>query len=303
LWAGAIPVAYLLPRAGRLNASPDLFGGFGLTAWGPAGPTFSAAVVRALASAIAVAVFLALWRARRAIGRLLPIAILAVVPAGLVLAGGIGGDALSRAYLFALPWCALLIADLAAHRRRQPTGVTSIALAAALSLALFAAVQGRHGQLLVDRQTPASVEAARYLYSHATPGAAIVLADPNFPARLAANYDDFNRGLAKDPDLVTSAGLGGAELDLDYLPLVNRFVDSRHASTAYLVVSDGMRRYASYFGVLPTGSLDSLERSLLLSGEWTVFYRNPEVVIYQRVPQQGKPTPSLGNMPTETSKG
>jgi hypothetical protein len=303
LWACAIPVAYLLPRAGRLDASPDLFGGFGLPAWGAAGPTFSAVVVRTLASAVAVAVVLALWRARRTLGRLLPVAILAVVPAGLVLAGGIGGDALSRAYLFALPWCALLVADLAARRRPNSTALTPITLAVGLSLALFATMQGRHGQLMVDRQTSASVDAAHYLYAHATPGAAIVLADPNFPARLAANYDEFNRGLARDPDLVTSAGLRGAELDLDYLQLVNRFVDSRHAQTAYLVVSDGMRRYASYFGVLPNGSLDSLERTLLLSGDWTVFYRNREVVIYERMAKQGKPTPSSGNIPTETSKG
>ena len=70
-------------------------------------------------------------------------------------------------------------------------------------------------------------------------------------------------------------------LNDSYLPLIERFVRSIPGSTRYLVISDGMRRYAAYFGVLPDGSLDRLDETLRVAPQWTVFYRNADVVVYE----------------------
>jgi hypothetical protein len=152
----------------------------------------------------------------------------------------------------------------------------------ALAGGALATVQGRHGQLMVDEQTTSELAAARYLYANATSGATIALATPDFPSRLAGNYGQFNRSVpVGEPDLVTGAAMRDAELDRRYLPGIEDYLRSFHGTTSYLVVSDGMRQQADYFGHLPDGSLDALEATLASSRGWSVFYRNEDVVIYQ----------------------
>lgn len=316
--AGAIPVLYLIPRYGYVSGTFGVFDGFNLFAnaggnggeWGSLGQTVSAVTVRALALSVWALAAWSVWRAGRPgwrAPRVLVPAIGAVVPFGLLLAQSYGGEAIYRVFLFSAPWCALLlvsrtspVARLAGtggaqlgHTSGAQLGHTggvrpgrawlrTTAVTALASLALLATLQGRHGQLMVDRQAPAEVAAVRQLYAQGEPGASIVLATPNFPGRLAANYGEFNRSVpVGDPDLVTYAGLRDAVLDVRYLPAVESFAGSFSGQTTYLVVSDGMRRYASYFGALPEGSLDALDQALRDSPRWTVWYENSDVTIYE----------------------
>jgi hypothetical protein len=284
----AIPLLYLAPRLPVAGGSFNLFDGFDLFhntagdagSWGSRGQAVSALTVRTLALVVWFLALLAAFRDRRAIGRVLTPLTFAFLPVGLVLALDHGGEAIYHVYLASAPWCAFLIADMACQLR-WPRAVRAPLAVLMISAMLFATVQGRHGQLAVDRQLPTEVAASRYLYTYGRPGAAIILAAPNFPARVTATYDRFNPGLAYDPDLVTGAGLTGVMLGDAYLPLVERFVGSYPGPTRYLVISDGMRRYAEYFGALPAGSLDRLDESLGAARRWTVFYRNEDVVIYE----------------------
>jgi len=312
LVVAAVPVLYLVPRFSFVAGSFNLLDGFNLFAnaggnggaWGSTGQAFSAIVVRTLSLTVWAGVAWAVWRSGRQwrSPEVLVPAIGAVVPFGLVLAQSYGGEAIYRVFLFSAPWCALLLVGqwgLLAPRPRATTrvagwrGVRSVlgsALAVVLAgLALLATMQGRHGQLMVDRQVPAEVEASRYLYAHAQPGATIILATPNFPSRLAANYGEFNRTVVgPDPDLVPGAGLRDAMLNVQYLPAIEAYAESIPGSPTYLVVGEGMRRYATYFGALPAGSLDALERALERDPEWTVWYDNGEVTIYE---WSGAPSP------------
>lgn len=318
LVVGAIPVLYLLPRYGFVAGSFNLLDGFNLFAnaagnggtWGSTGQAVSAIVVRTLSLAVWAGAAWAVWRSGRQwrTPEVLVPALGAVVPFGLVLAQSYGGEAIYRVFLFSAPWCALLLVGrwgplaprpLAGRPRtdgRRPAGrlgvrpVLGTAAAVLLAaLALLSTMQGRHGHLMVDRQAPAEVAAARHLYAHAQPGATIILATPNFPSRLAANYGEFNRTVAgPDPDLVPGAGLRDAMLNVQYLPVIESYAESIPGRPTYLVVSDGMRRYATYFGALPDGSLDALERTLQRDPEWTVWYDNGEVTIYEWSPA---PTP------------
>jgi len=288
LVALAIPLLYLAPRFAFVSGSFNLFDGFDLfpnaagntRAWGSRGQAVSALAVRTLTLIVWFLALLAAFRDRRAIGRVLTPLVLALLPFALVLAQDYGGEAIYRVYLFSAPWCAFLIADMACQLR-WPRAVRAPLAVLMTSAMLFVTVQGRHGQLVVDRQLATEVTASRYLYTHGRPGAAIILATPNFPARVTGDYDRFNAGLAYDPDLVTGAGLTDVKLNDAYLPLVERFVRSQPGSTRYLVISDGMRRYAEYFDALPDGSLDLLDETLTAAPQWTVFYRNADVVIYE----------------------
>jgi hypothetical protein len=279
----AVPLLYLGPRVETVSGT--LFDGFDVLHTpvgddGSAGQAVSAVTVRTLALVVWFLALLAAFRDRRSIGRVLIPLTLAFLPFALVLAPDSSGEALYRVYLFSAPWCAFLIADMACQLR-WPRAVRA-ALAVLMTTAmLLATIQGRHGQLLVDRQLPTEVIASRYLYAHGRPGAAIILAAPNFPARVAGPYDRFNVGLAHDPDLVTGAGLTDVMLGEAYRPLIERYVRSFPGPTRYLVISDGMRRYAAYFGALPDGSLDRLDDTLRVAPQWTVFYRNADVVIYE----------------------
>lgn len=299
LLLAAIAVGYLLPRFGLVSGSFDLFESLNFFSnaagnadgWGSAGQAVSATVVRTLALSVWALAGLAVWRARHRLGSVLAPALLAAVPFGLVFAQSYGGEAIYRVFLFSAPWCAYLIADLLLRSRWWPRpgggwtlrrGAVWAAVVLALAGAALGTAQGRHGQLVVDQQSTAEVAAARYLYQHAQPGATIALATPNFPSRLAANYDRFNRTVpVGEPDLVKGAEMRDDQLDIRYLPAIENYLLSFDGTTSYLVVSDGMRAQAEYFGYLPDGSLDTLARTLDSASGWSVFYRNSDVVIFQ----------------------
>jgi hypothetical protein len=291
----AVVVGYLLPRLGLVSGAFAVFDGFNPFAnaagnadgWGSAGQAVSAAVVRALAFGVWALAALAVWRGRRRLGTVLAPAVLAGTPFVLLGMQSYGGEAIYRVFLFSAPWCAYLIATMLA-RLRLPRGTAPARLAVwcAVALALAAAalgtVQGRHGQLIVDRQSAAEVTAARYLYTYAAPGATIALATPNFPSRVTGGYGRFNRSVpVGEPDLVKGARLRDVQLNDAYLPAIERYLRSFGGTTAYLVISDGMRRQAAYFGYLPAGSLDTLDATLTASTGWSLFYANDDVAIYQ----------------------
>jgi hypothetical protein len=289
----AIPVVYLVPRYNVISGSFGLFDGFNLfrnaggtaDAWRTIPQAFSAATVRVLALTVWILAAIAVYRGRRQFGRLLVPTILAVVPFVLIVVQSYGGEAIYRVFLFSAPWCAFLLGSLAVQghwsSRWRIAGGTVI-----VSLMLFATIQGRHGQLAVDRQTANEVAASQYLYTHAQTGSTIILATPNFPSRVTASYGDYNHSVAVgEPDLVKGAKLRFVNLNEQYVPAIEAYASTFEGTGTYLVLSDGMRRYAHYFGYLPDGSLDTLERTLDNAPQWMVFYRNPDVVIYQLTTQ------------------
>jgi hypothetical protein len=316
----AIPVLFLLPRYSVVSGSfdilesLDIFGNAGGNAdgWGSRGQAFSAIVVRALALGVWIATALVVIRAarRREVGSVLVPAVAALAPFLLLVAQSYGGEAIYRVFLFSAPWCAFLLARAAvrtasrraarrppAHlhspgrwrpsRRRPAVAVAAGALG--LSMLALATVQGRHGQLMVDQQSAAEVAAAQYLYEHAEPGAVIALATPNFPSRITARYGVYNRSVpVGEPDLVKGAGLKHVWLNDAYLPQIEQFLSSFDGTATYLVISDGMRRHAKYFGYLPDGSIDALDQTLAASPAWSVSYRTTDVTIF-RMTGPGRP--------------
>jgi hypothetical protein len=286
----SIAVLYLVPRYqiaahyGLFNF--DIFGH--ATSAGPvdgttAGRVLSAQVVQFLSLTVWALAALGVVASWRRPGPIAAPAVLAFSPFGLLLAQSYGGEAIYRVYLFSIPWCAYLIATLLLRKRWLPRGVGVPGATIVVTATVLASMQGAHGQLLFNRFTPDEVAASTFIYTHAEPGADIVLAAGNFPTRLAANYDGFSAGPNGDHGLLPGdkelLGLALTEADL---PKINSFFNKKTPS--YLVFSPAMSKYLHYFGYAPDGLIERLQTTISGSPNWRICYRNQDVSIYKYFP-------------------
>jgi hypothetical protein len=285
-----IAVLYLVPRY-QIAANYGLFDFniFGhATSAGPvegttAARVLSAQVVQFLSLTVWALAALSVVASWRRPGPVAVPAVLAFSPFGLLLAQSYGGEAIYRVYLFSIPWCACLIATLVLRKRWLPRGVGVPGAAIVVTAAVLASMQGAHGQLLFNRFTPDEVAASTFIYTHAEPGADIVLAAGNFPTRLTANYDGFAAGPNGDHGLLNGnnrlAELRMTEADL---PKINSYFDPKTPS--YLVFSPAMSKYLHYFGYAPDGLIERLQTTISGSPKWRIYFRNHDVTIYKYYP-------------------
>ena len=279
----AIAILYLVPRLqiaenyGLLDF--NLFSN--VTSAGPvAGTTpgriLSAQVVQFLSLTVWALAALSVVASWRRPGPIAVPAVLAFSPFGLLLAQSYGGEAIYRVYLFSIPWCAYLIATLLLRKRWLPPSVGLPGAAIVVTAAVLASMQGAHGQLTFNRFTPQEVAASTFIYTHAEPGADIVLAAGNFPTRLTANYDGFASGPNGDHGLLTGdEDLAGLKFTAADLPKINSYFDPNVPS--YLVFSPAMRNFLHYFAYLPDGAFDQLQTTIDQSKNWVLFYRDGDV--------------------------
>jgi hypothetical protein len=184
-----------------------------------------------------------------------------------------------------LPWCAYLVAILIFRFRRIPRALGAATGALLLTAAMLASMQGAHGQLSVDRFTTNEIVGSKWLYDHAQPGAAIVLATSDFPSPYTPNYGNFKPGRNGVGELIKAAQMAHLKLNAADLPAVEAYARGLAGTTSYLVISRSMRVYAHYFGYLfdKDHALDNLQAACAASPRWKLFYSNPDVVIYQLV--------------------
>jgi hypothetical protein len=122
--------------------------------------------------------------------------------------------------------------------------------------------------------TPSELTASGWLYQHAAPGSVLVLAADNFPGLEVANYRAYNLVIVpSDPQS------GQAWLDEGNVLDVEEWLISLGHPTVYVVFSQSMANYASYFGY-PTG-YEKLAKAVARNPRWHAVYRNPDVVIYR----------------------
>jgi hypothetical protein len=302
----ALTAVYVIPRTSVIGQY-QLFTGFDVLknaggnvqdGWATSGQAFSALTVRGLAIVIWVSSLFAAWSRRRHLGTVIFALTMAFTPFVFLVGGNYGGELIYRVYVFSLPWCALILAQTASakvdrlkhprrHRRRAlppalgrhvlPAGIGG----AALAVLLLAALQGTEGQFAFDHVSQESVSAAEFFYDEAPPGSALVLGTSDFPGRISARYRLFNQGLPAEPTLTDQPLFQHRRLDDSQLPAVTDFVRSIPGTGHYLAVSDAMAVEAGYFGRFPDGSLTALTGALRRSADWSVFYENPQVVIFR----------------------
>ena len=138
----------------------------------------------------------------------------------------------------------------------------------------MAGLQGLWGPTAVYAFTPAELTASLWLYDHAAPGSVLVLAADNFPGLEAADYAAYDlEVIPADPQI------GQAWLDEADVLGVEQWISSLGHGGAYVVFSQSMDNYASYFGY-PRG-YEQLAKAVAADPAWRVVYRNADVVIYR----------------------
>jgi HEAT repeat protein len=290
-----VTVAYLLAHLSYVESTQDLLGSVlnpfdNLNGNGVGGG--EAAPGRRLTALGAPLLILGLWglaflgaiRRFRSRRPTLVIALLAASPVLIALGQSYGGEAVFRIYLFSLPWTALLAAAaLEPCVRHRAYSVLAVAVAVPVAVVLM--LSAFFGSMELYEVRPGSVRASQHFYDHARPGSVLAFAGPGFPVRVKASYDQFviPPGDSK-PNFLALDGFRHRMLGREDLPALGRFMEENAAGSgvdAYLALTAEQEVSAEVLGILPEGSLTSLERALAESPEWRVFYRAPDAVVYQ----------------------
>ena len=275
-----IAFGYLVPRYGLISQQ---FGGIfsggnvlanasGVKVAHQGDEAVTADIVRVLGIGMWLATLVTIAFQRRVLGTVSIAIALAFSPFAILGGQNYGGEAIYRVFLFSAPWCSMLIADALV----KIPGVLwrRSALAVACTLALAAGLQGLYGPVESDTFTPAELSATLWLYGHAAPGSAIVLPVDNVPILETYNYNAYNL------DVMTAAlAANGKPLDEGSVIAVESWLDSLNNQYAYIVFSQSMNAYASYYSA-PQG-YTQLASAVRDRYGWTVVYHNADTIIYQ----------------------
>jgi hypothetical protein len=304
-------LGYLLPRMDFVQRYYGLLGSAGeplqnvrTAAVGPnglagePGRVLSAHAARLLSFTIWGLGLVGVIRRLRAGYKNLGVAALAVAPAVIVLGETYGGEAIYRVYLFSLPWFALLTA----FALRPGGDDWSSARAAARLLLPLAVLLGLFlpayfGMAATNEVRPGEVAASQYFYDHAPPSSVLMIASPQFPVRLAGNYDQFRLTIGEgDPSLLTvKPSLRHKMLGDRYVPGIAKAMrDYAGGQPVYLAVSRNGKVTSQILDLLPRGSVDELERALSRSRHFRIWYRNADTTIFQLVQARPAGDPSNG---------
>ena len=194
--------------------------------------------------------------------------VLAMAPFSLIMLNSYGGEAVNRIFLFSSPWCALIIAMRLEDLARMPM----LRWAAVGFFALFAALGSAQaqdfGQYPTLQVPQGEISASAYFLDHAPPDAMLVLAVPDFPARLNGRYVLHDATQTVNDPVAYDIANCGAPLNVAIYSItppscrhrtdpeaLARSVATAAGGSGYLVIGPSMEYYADYTGDLPPGTL------------------------------------------------
>jgi hypothetical protein len=285
-----IAVGYFLPQAGSVTSQFKIFDGFDIfsNASGNAVANVPGSGEERVSALCARFLSLALWGVgllivlarRRSLGRLAIPAILGLSPFAILVLGNYGGEAIYRVILFSSPWFAYLLAQLAGRiPARAWLGVAGSVLV--LAATTFISLQSQQGQFALNSMDSAQVQASAYFYAHAPTGSSMTLLVQNFPARVSGDYNNFNQQFTTEPTLLPDPQLTDRTLNAALLPTVATKVRANGGTHQFLVVSQGMKPFVEYWGLLAPAGIDTFESALKASSAWTVWYSNSDTEIFE----------------------
>jgi hypothetical protein len=306
----AMAIAYLLPRLEFVQVNYGLLTGAGDPLHnsrnatigfdqGDPGRILSAQASRLLSLSVWALALVGIIRRLRAGYKNMGVMVLAATPVLIIFGESYGGEVIYRVYLFSLPWLALLSAfgvRPGRHGWSSARSLPRLALPLLALLALF--LPAYFGMAETNQVRPGEVEASEHFYGKAPAQSLLMLASPQFPVRLASNYERFQLAIGEsDPNLlVVAPSLRHRMLGSREVPIIAEILrDYGGGRPAFLVVSRNGKVYSDVFDLLPRGSLDRLERALARSKRFRVWYRNDDTTIYQLVAaRSARPPPAAG---------
>ncbi|MFC9245560.1 glycosyltransferase [Streptomyces sp. NPDC057136] len=203
-----------------------------------------------------------------------PLPLLALFPLPLVVVNAYGGEMVFRAFMFALPAAALLLAALLlrSHRARP----ARMAIVPVLLLAMLGSlVFGYYSKESMNRFSAEEVAATRYLTTE-TPTRSLIISVTFAAPGLEMHYDRHERTQITEESLSTKRllvqdPLAGLE------PLLNRAGDE----PAYILLSRAQSADVRLNGELPADFVRRLESALAKAPSFTPVYRNGDAVVYR----------------------
>jgi hypothetical protein len=233
---------------------------------------------------MAVLALLGLMRSRRSArwDRRLPA--LLIAPLLVVMVQPYGGEALFRAYLFALPWMSYLAALACAPSRRPrvPRAYRRWRLAVATAGIGTGLLFAYFGLELIARVPHEDVAAAQWLDRHAAPGASFTYLALNFPERPTARYALMRvPGATFTPALSRERAIAGRPLVASDVDVVRALARATPGTRSYFIVSRGELNYIRLYGLFAPGSVQRLIAAIRASPDFRLVYRQGVTHIWE----------------------
>jgi hypothetical protein len=219
-----------------------------------------------------------------------PLALVAA-PILLVPLQSYGGEAGIRAYLFALPWLAVLASDALVGVVDRATGpsrraVRTVAVGAAVAAVCGLTLVAYFGHELENYVGPEDVHASTWFEDTAPDGAVLAFVAPGFPNRISGRYADlavsqsaFSPALSDDPYT--------RPLLLDQatrVEAVRGLMQALPEKDRYLAIGPSQERGAELYGILPAQVVEAIPRELEAQPDFTVVYDEGGTIIFRYDP-------------------
>jgi len=268
----------LLKSFGTLDANAG--GGMISLAAASTGQVIVADIDRALSAGIWTLALWALVRRRHRLGRArLLLLMLAPLPA--IVANNYGGEMLFRVYFFSLPGAALLAA--AALIPRSGSGharLAAIALPTALAALVTALLFSYYGKEQMNYFSPAQVQAAQYLDSHAPSGSLIIAETPNYPDAYA-DYEKSTRIWLLEEQPGQQSALLAVE---NPIAAIRTSAQNWDSGPVYFILTESQIAEIQMGGLLTADGLAGLLAGLTPANGFTAVYRNADAAVFRVAP-------------------
>jgi hypothetical protein len=215
------------------------------------------------------------------------VVVLAAAPIALVLLQAYGGEIALRVYLFALPFVAVLVASMLAHRARRPWPRNAVEIGAVSLLLAAAFLFTRYGNERIELFTRGEVQATERMYAMARPGAVLVAPNSSLPWEYKGIGDYRHRTLTRELEDDGTRTAGNPAL---LAATVARLIESQdeNAAGGYVILARNSTEYEHLFGSAPWGTIAELRSGLLASPSFRRVYASPDAEIFAlRVPLSG----------------
>ncbi|MFJ8621740.1 glycosyltransferase [Kitasatospora sp. NPDC093550] len=281
VWDATVARPYLAANLGQFTRAlirPDSNVGSGFANLGIVSPdqVMVGWIDRGLSAAVVLLAVIGF--VRRPWIRRTPVPYLALAPMPLLAANSYGGEMLFRAYLFALPATAFLVAALVLRPTPRPRlrSACSLVLLLALLGGLFF---GYDSKERMNWFTSREVAATKQLFAAAPPYSVVVSVTGAVPG-VYEHYEDHPEvrlveTTGKTRELLTQDPLGGLEAAVGF---------THPGVPAYLILSRAQAAECSLTGLLPADTVDRLAEVLSRTPGFDLLYSNADAEVYRFVP-------------------
>ena len=148
------------------------------------------------------------------------------------------------------------------------------------------------GLELTNRVRSDDVDAAVWFERHAPRHSLLVGLTSSFPRRLSARYAEvYHPWHPGAPALNDAPALRGRRLDRRDLPRVEAAVRRYGARHTFIILTASQERFARLYGLLPAGSVASLDRALRASRSFRLVHARGGASIFKYEPGRKRRPP------------